>query len=113
MPGVSDSAEPLRTRASVRSRIAFWVPDPMGAPEQGFVGSRTGAVLRRFGLSVSPRFLWECLTVRTVSPFPAPATSNVASGFPALRSPAGFTPSPIRPQAQIQLSQVVALSCSR
>src|SRR5215468_1725932 len=26
-----------------------------------FVGSRTGAVLRRFGLSVSPRFLWKCL----------------------------------------------------
>ena len=39
------------------------------------VGSRAGAVLRRRGLSVSPRFLWECLTSRTVSPFPAPATS--------------------------------------
>ena len=26
------------------------------------VGSRTGAVLRRFSLSVAPRFLWECLT---------------------------------------------------
>ena len=26
------------------------------------VGSRTGAALRRFSLSVSPRFLWECLT---------------------------------------------------
>ena len=38
------------------------------------VGSRAGAVLRRRGLSVSPRFLWECLTSRTVSPFPAPAT---------------------------------------
>ena len=35
------------------------------------VGSRAGAVLRRRGLSVSPRFLWECLTSRTVSPFPA------------------------------------------
>ena len=31
-------------------------------------------MLRRRGLSVSPRFLWECLTSRTVSPFPAPAT---------------------------------------
>ena len=40
------------------------------------VGSRAGAVLRRRGLSVSPRFLWECLTSRTVSPFPAPATSH-------------------------------------
>ena len=37
------------------------------------VGSRAGAVLRRRGLSVSPRFLWECLTSRTVSPFPTPA----------------------------------------
>ena len=54
------------------------------------VGSRAGAVLRRRGLSVSPRFLWECLTSRTVSPFPAPATSHAACGFPALRAPAHF-----------------------
>ena len=40
------------------------------------VGLRVGAVLRRRGLSVSPRFLWECLTSRTVSPFPAPATTK-------------------------------------
>ena len=39
-------------------------------------------MLRRRGLSVSPRFLWECLTSRTVSPFPAPATSHAASAFP-------------------------------
>ena len=45
-------------------------------------------MLRRRGLSVSPRFLWECLTSRTVSPFPAPATSHAACGFPALRAPA-------------------------
>ena len=54
------------------------------------VGSRAGAVLRRHGLSVSPRFLWECLTSRTVSPFPAPATSHAACGFPALRAPAHY-----------------------
>ena len=54
------------------------------------VGSRAGAVLRRRGLSFSPRFLWECLTSRTVSPFPAPATSHAACGFPALRAPAHF-----------------------
>ncbi len=54
------------------------------------VGSRTGAVLRRFGLSVAPRFLWECLTSRTVSRFPAPASSNPACGFPALGFPARF-----------------------
>jgi len=54
------------------------------------VGSRNGAWLRRFDLSVAPRFLWECLTNRTVSWFPSPATSNGACRFPALRSPARF-----------------------
>ena len=39
----------------------------------------------------APRFLWECLTNRTVNPFPAPATSNRAYRFPALGSPARFT----------------------
>ena len=48
-------------------------------------------MLRRSGLSVAPRFRWECLTIRTVNWFPAPATSHVASGFPALRAPAHFT----------------------
>jgi hypothetical protein len=47
-------------------------------------------MLRRSGLSVAPRFLWECLTNRTVSWFPSPATSNGACRFPALRSPARF-----------------------
>ena len=31
------------------------------------VGSRNGAILLRFRLSVAPRFLWECLNTRTVS----------------------------------------------
>src|SRR5215469_1241190 len=54
------------------------------------VGSRNGVWLRRFDLSVAPRFLWECLTNRTVSWFPSPATSNGACRFLALRSPARF-----------------------
>jgi hypothetical protein len=54
------------------------------------VGSRTGAGLRRFGLSISPRFLWECLTSRTVSWFPVPATSNPSCRFPAMGLPARF-----------------------
>jgi Family of unknown function (DUF5372) len=37
-------------------------------------------LLRRFGLSVAPRFRWECLTNRTVNWFPAPAASHVACG---------------------------------
>jgi hypothetical protein len=44
----------------------------------------------RFGLSVAPHFRWDCLTIRTVNWFPAPATSHVASGFPALRAPVQF-----------------------
>ena len=59
--------------------------------------SRTGALPRRFGLPVAPRFRWECLTIRTVSGFPAPATSHVASGFPAVRAPAQFTSRVMRP----------------
>jgi hypothetical protein len=54
------------------------------------VGSRTGAVLRRLGLSVAPRFLWECLTSRIVSQFPVPASSNPACRFPALGFPVCF-----------------------
>src|SRR5215831_18573678 len=55
------------------------------------VGSRAGAAFRRFSLSVAPRFLWECLTNRTVNPFPVPASSNPAGGFPALGFPACFS----------------------
>jgi len=56
------------------------------------VGSRAGAVSRRSGIAGAPRFLWECLNSPTVNPSPAPATSNGAGGFPALRSPVRFTP---------------------
>src|ERR1039458_3470059 len=55
-----------------------------------YVGSRTGAGLRRLGLSVAPRFLWECLTSRIVSRFPVPASSNPACRFPALGFPVCF-----------------------
>ena len=54
------------------------------------VGSRTGAAFLRSGLSVAPRFLWECLSSQTVNPFPAPATSHPACGFPALGAPVCF-----------------------
>jgi hypothetical protein len=46
---------------------------------------------------LAPRFLWECLTNLTVNPFPAPATSHVACGFPALRAPAQFMSRVMRP----------------
>ena len=72
------------------------------------VGSGAGAVPRRPGLSGSPRFLRECLTSRTVDPFPAPATSNAACGFPALRFPDGFTSRVMRP---IVLAALSLLGC--
>src|ERR1039458_9296289 len=58
--------------------------------DRQLVGSRTGAVLRRFSLSVAPRFLWECLTSQTVNWFPAPAASNPSCRFPAMGLPACF-----------------------
>jgi hypothetical protein len=54
------------------------------------VGSRAGVVFRRSGLAIAPRFLWECLSSQTVNPFPAPATSHPACGFPALGAPVCF-----------------------
>src|SRR5215469_17221237 len=47
-------------------------------------------MLRRLGLSVAPRFLWECLTSPTVSSFPVPASSNPSCRFPAMGLPACF-----------------------
>ena len=70
------------------------------------VGSRAGAVFCRPGLSVAPRFLWECLTSPAVNPSPTPATSNGAGGFPALRSPARFTPRLMRPTQAAALGAV-------
>jgi hypothetical protein len=54
-------------------------------------------MLRRLNLSVAPRFLWECLTSRVVSWFPAPAASNPACRFPALGFPVCFTSRVMRP----------------
>ncbi len=55
----------------------------------------------------SPRSLWECLTNQTVGPFPAPATSNAACGFPALRFPDGFTSRVMEPIGPAALSLLV------
>jgi hypothetical protein len=73
-----------------------------------FVGSRTGAVLRRSDLSVAPCFLWECLTSRTVSLFPAPATSHPACGFPALGAPVCFAARFMRPIVLERLSAMAS-----
>jgi hypothetical protein len=59
---------------------------------------------RRFSLSVAPRFLWECLTSRTIGRFPAPASSNPACDFPALGFPACFMPKLMGPILLVGLS---------
>ena len=69
-------------------------------------------MLCRFSLAVAPRFLWECLNNQTVSWFPAPATSNAACGFPALRSPVCFESRFIRLLGQEQLSRVLAVAAA-
>ena len=46
---------------------------------------------------LQPCRLLQCLTNRTVSPFPAPATSHPASGFPALGAPVCFLSRVMRP----------------
>ena len=68
------------------------------------VGSKADAMRLRSDLSVAPRFLWECLTNRIVSWVSAPAASNVACGFPALRSPVCFSSRVMRPIVLVQLS---------
>jgi hypothetical protein len=40
---------------------------------------------------IAPRFRWECLSIRTVNWFPAPATSNPSCRFPAMGLPACFS----------------------
>ena len=67
-------------------------------------------MLRRSGLSVAPRFLWECLTSRAVNRFPIPAASNGACGFAALRSPVVFASKVIRSMKLEPLSAVPAVS---
>ena len=55
------------------------------------VGSRTGAVIRRSSLVCIRAFALRAQVGSSVIPFPAPATSHAACGFPALRAPARFT----------------------
>src|ERR1700678_4843134 len=78
---------------------------PSHVPKHRPGGSRTGAVFRRSGLAVAPRFLWECLNSQTVNPFPAPATSHPACGFPALGAPVCLVPRFMGPIELGQLSR--------
>src|SRR5258708_27755863 len=79
------ATSPARLEARMDSLLSF----PVGLFHP-LVGSRTGAILRRCSLSVAPRFLWKCLTSRTVSSFPALASSNPSRRFPTIASPPPF-----------------------
>jgi hypothetical protein len=72
------------------------------------VGSRAGAVPRRCSLGRIRRFRLRARLGITVGPFSAPATSNGACGFPALRSPGRFTPRVMGPIAWGALSPGLA-----
>ena len=61
------------------------------------VGSSTGAVTRRQLLGCIRRFHLRARLGFAVAPFPAPATSHAACGFPALRAPAHFASRVMRP----------------
>jgi hypothetical protein len=98
------------TRACAPDHVACRHYKSVGVRIASFVGSRSGAV------SLGPAYLGlpvssgSGLTSGTVNRFPDPATSNVACGFPALRSPVGFTSRVICPVGQEQLSRVLAVS---
>ena len=85
-------------------------PKPPSRPGEFYPEPLTGRVEdwrrvpRGLSLSVAPRFLWECLTSRTVGRFPAPAASNPAGGFPALGFPACFMPKLMGPILLVGLS---------
>ena len=89
-PDYRQLAERELSSRKIRSLVGCYRMMPTFPPSPLSVGSRTDAKLRRFDLSVAPRFLWECLTNRIVSWFSAPATSNRACPFRALGFPACF-----------------------
>jgi hypothetical protein len=103
----------METLGQARSggRVSLSTLCPLGLPKKALglespVGSRTGAILRRFSLAVAPRFLWECLIIQTVSWFPVPASSNPSGRFPAMGLPACFGSRVMRPIRPDRLSSM-------
>jgi hypothetical protein len=70
-------------------------------------GSGSGAVPLRFRLGCVGRFRLRARLALTVGPFPAPAQSNRACGFPAHGSPVRFAP---RVMGRIGLEVLSAVS---
>jgi FAD binding domain len=74
------------------------------------VGSSIGAVIRRKLLVCVRRFRLRARLGVSVIPFPAPATSHAACGFPALRAPAHFLSTLMKPIVLERLSAVALYS---
>jgi hypothetical protein len=72
------------------------------------VGSSTGAVARRLLLGCIRGFPLRARLGMAVTPFPAPAASHVACGFPALRAPAHFTSRVMKPISLERLQSLTA-----
>ena len=97
-----------RTGQELALALLFVLPSEhfkvVGVRIYSLVGSRSGAVSLGFAYLGLPVSSGIGLTSETINRFPDPATSNVEGGFPALRSPVGFTSRPIRSRVQEQLS---------
>ena len=82
-------------------RIIFWTI----RSEMLLVGSRTGAVTLDTGINCCRRLSPSAgVSDHAMIPFPAPAASHAACGFPALRAPARFTSRVMRPIVLEKLS---------
>src|SRR5258708_12271119 len=96
MPLSTLQETPHDVPCKTRGQDGFATSFPVGLLHP-LVGSRTGAILPRCSLAVAPRFLWERLISRTVTSFPAPASSNPSCPFPPLAlPPPSYSPS-LRP----------------
>ena len=102
-------------------RLRFLKPPPPSRPRiapafdlfQILVGSSAGAVDLGKGSSCCRRLSPSAgASVLTMSPFPAPASSHAACGFPALRAPAHFASRVMGPKA-FALTYILRLSSCR
>ena len=87
--------------------------NPFVETPRNLVGSRAGAVDLGKGSSRCRRLSPSAgASVLTMSPFPAPASSHAACGFPALRAPAHFASRVMGPKA-FALTYILRLSSCR
>ena len=94
MPDIDPRGHRLMIHGMVDRPLTFTIEDLKRLP---LVGSRTGAVTRRRLLGRIGGFPLRARVGVAVVPFPVPAASHAACGFPALRAPAPFTSRVMRP----------------